>query len=104
METLKIYKDLEITYQEFEQAVVRLGYRKEVKKNVILYINDDYDSIFYVSTLVSPEMKMVKAEFATNAFLMEMKGVLNDKDDIAKMIEQSRLELQPTNKRSYEKQ
>lgn len=37
-------------------------------------------------------MKMVKGEFAANAFLMEMKGVLNDKDDIAKMIEQSRLE------------
>jgi hypothetical protein len=40
---------------------------------------------------VKPEMKMLKADFTAQAFLMEMKGVLNDKDDIAKMIEHSRL-------------
>jgi hypothetical protein len=34
---------------------------------------------------------MNKGEFTAQAFLMKMKGVLKEKDDIAKMIEQERL-------------
>lgn len=37
METLRIYKDLEITYHEFEQAVLRLGYHKVAKKGYSLH-------------------------------------------------------------------
>jgi hypothetical protein len=34
---------------------------------------------------------MIKGAFSAEAYLMEMKGVLENKDDIAKMIEQDRL-------------
>jgi hypothetical protein len=91
METLRIYKDLEVTYLEFEQALIQLGYTKVVKSNGLFYVHKKYDSIVKVSNLVKPEMKMLKADFTAQAFLMEMKGVSNDKDDIAKMIEHSRL-------------
>lgn len=91
MQTISVYKNLEITYQEFETALMRLGYRKVSKKNVTHYILDSHDSIISVSHLNTSDKKMNKGEFAAQAFLMEMKGVLKDKDDITKMIEQERL-------------
>jgi hypothetical protein len=91
MQTISIYKNLEITYQEFEMALLRLGYRKVPKSKATHYILDTYDSIISISHLNTPDRKMNKGEFAAQAFLMEMKGVLKEKDDIAKMIEQERL-------------
>ena len=91
MQTISIYKNLEITYQEFETALFQLGYRKVSKKNATHYILDSHDSIISVSHLNTPDKKMNKGEFAAQSFLMEMKGVLKEKDDIAKMIEQERL-------------
>ncbi len=91
METLKIYKDIEVTYSEFEQALISLGYVKKQKNDRIFYINQEFDSIISILNQVTPDMKMLKADFTANAFLMEMKGVLNNKDDIAKMIESNRL-------------
>ena len=94
METIGIYKNMEVTYKEFEHALLSLGYRKVLKKNTRIYINDVHDSTISISHLNTLDKRMIKGEFAAQAFLMEMKGVLNDKDDIAKMIEQQRLEPQ----------
>ena len=91
MQTISFYKNLEITYQEFETALLQLGYRKVSKKSATHYILNSHDSIISVSHLNTPDKKMNKGEFAAQAFLMEMKGVLKEKDDIAKMIEQDRL-------------
>jgi hypothetical protein len=91
MQTISIYKNLEVTYQEFETALLKLGYRKLAKNHATHYILDSHDSIISISPLNTPDKKMIKAEFAAQAFLMEMKGVLKEKDDIAKMIEQERL-------------
>jgi hypothetical protein len=91
MQTISVYKNLEITYQEFETALLKLGYRKVSKKNATHYILDSHDSIISVSHLNTPDKKMNKGEFAAQTYLMEMKGVLKEKDDIAKMIEQERL-------------
>ena len=97
METLKIYKNIEVTFQEFERAILRFGYQKSLKNDVIIYSNDAFDSKIFVSNLVKPSMKMLRADFAANAFLMEMKGVLENRNDIAKMIEQDRLDAQARN-------
>ena len=91
MGTIGIYKNMEVSYKEFEHALLSLGYRKERKKNARLYINDVHNSIISISPLNTPDRIMIKGEFAAQAYLMEMKGVLADKDDIAKMIEQERL-------------
>jgi hypothetical protein len=95
MGTIGIYKNMEVTYKEFEHALLGLGYRKERKKNATFYINDVHDSIISISPLNTPDKTMIKGEFAAQAYLMEMKGVLADKDDIAKMIEQERLAKSP---------
>lgn len=89
---MSIYKDMEVSYQEFEQALMNLGYHKVSKKDNTLYINRAYDSVISISHLNTPDRIMNKGEFAAQAFLMEMKGVLGDKDDIAKMIEQNRFD------------
>ena len=94
MEIVGIYKNLVVTYQEFEQALLKLGYHKVQKKEATHYVNDEFDSIVYISNLNTPDRKMILGEFAANAYLMEMKGVLENRDDIAKMIEQDRLDAQ----------
>ena len=45
MEVLRIYKDLKVSYGEFTQALLRLGYRKVPKDAATLYVNDEFDSI-----------------------------------------------------------
>jgi predicted S18 family serine protease len=91
MGVIGIYKDMEVSYQEFEQALLRLGYHKVTKRHARLYVNEAHDSIISISHLNKPDRMMVKGAFSAQAYLMEMKGVLENKDDIAKMIEQDRL-------------
>ncbi len=93
MEVVGIYKDMEVTYQEFEQALLRLGYHKVTKPHARLYINEVYDSIISISHLNTPDRLMIRGAFTAEAYLMAMKGVLENKDDIAKMIEQERLAI-----------
>jgi hypothetical protein len=91
MEIVSIYKDLEVTYQEFEQALNNLGYHVVTQRNQRLYINKLYDSVIVLSNLNTPDRFMIKGEFAAQAYLMEKKGVIEHKDDVAKMIEEERL-------------
>ena len=92
MEVLRIYKDLKVSYGEFTQALLRLGYRKVPKDAATLYINDEFDSVIRISHFNTPDKMMIMGAFAAEAYLMEMKGVLENRDDIAKMIEQDRLD------------
>ena len=92
MEIVGIYKDMKVSYHEFAQALLRLGYRKVPKENATFYVNDEYDSVIRISHLNKPEKMMILGAFASEAYLMEMKGVLEYRDDIAKMIEQDRLD------------
>ena len=92
MERVRIYKDMEVTYQEFFQALYRLGYRKVSEKNSLLYVNDAHGSVISINPLNTPDRKMLRGSFAAEAYLMEMQGVIEHRDDIAKMIEQDRLD------------
>jgi hypothetical protein len=91
MEVVGIYKNMDVSYQEFEDALLRLGYHKVMKPHARLYVNEVYDSIISLSHLNTPDRIMIRGAFASEAYLMEMKGVLENRDDIAKMIEQDRL-------------
>lgn len=99
MGRIGIYKNMVVSYQEFENALLRLGYYKVVKPNARLYVNEVYDSVISISNLNTPDRMMVVGAFSAQAYLMEMKGVLENMDDIAKMIEQDRLlaSTQPQN-------
>lgn len=97
MEIVGIYKNMDVSYQEFENALLRLGYHKVTKPHARLYINETYDSIISLSHLNTPDRVMIRGAFASEAYLMEMKGVLENRDDIAKMIEQDRLAQSASN-------
>ena len=92
MEVIGIYKDMEITYLEFHHALLRLGYHKVSDKKGIRYINEAYGSTIPINPLNTFERKMIKGTFAAHAYSMEKMGVLEHRDDIAKMIEQDRLD------------
>ena len=92
MARIGIYKDLKVSYGEFTQALLRLGYRKISKEEAIFYVNDEFDSVIRLSHRNTPDKMMMLAVFTSEAYLMEMKGVLEHRDDIAKMIEQDRLD------------
>jgi hypothetical protein len=94
MELIRIYKDMEVTYQEFENALEHLDFTKIIKKHQRLYVNKAHDSIVAISELNTPDRMMVKGEFAAQSYTLEMKGVIEHRDDIAKMIEQARLAVQ----------
>ena len=96
MGRIGIYKDLKVSYGEFTKALLRLGYHKEPIEDAILYVNDEYDSVIRIGHRNTPNKMMMLAVFTSEAYLMEMKGVLEHRDDIAKMIEQDRLQAQNT--------
>ncbi|MDZ7876345.1 MAG: hypothetical protein U5L45_01675 [Saprospiraceae bacterium] len=93
MERIGIYKDLVVSYKEFEDALLRLGYRKTfMEDGWKLYINDEHGASVRINPRNTPDKMMMLAMFAGEAYSMEMMGVLEHRDDIAKMIEQDRLE------------
>jgi hypothetical protein len=62
-----------------------------MKPHARLYVNEEYDSVITVSHRNTLDKMMIRGIFTAEAYLMEMKGVLENMDDIAKMIEQDRL-------------
>ncbi len=90
MGRIGIYKDMIVSYQEFETALLRLGYHIVIKPHARLYVNEEYDSVITVSHRNTLDKMMIRSIFTAEAYLMEMKGVLESMDDIAKMIEQDR--------------
>ena len=92
MERVGIYKDLKVSYGEFTAALLRLGYRKVPKEEAIFYVNDEHGSVIRLSHRSTPDKMMMLALFAGEAYSMEMMGVIEHRDDIAKMIEQDRLD------------
>jgi hypothetical protein len=48
MGVISIYQDMEVSYQEFEQALLRLGYHKVTKHQARLYVNEADDSIISI--------------------------------------------------------
>ncbi len=102
MARIGIYKDMVVSYQEFENALLRLGYHKVIKPHARLYVNEVYDSIISISHRNTLDKMMIVGEFSAQAYLMEMKGVLENMDDIAKMIEQDRLAAQEHEQKAYQ--
>ena len=92
MERVGIYKDLKVSYGEFTAALLRLGYRKVPQEDAIFYVNDEYGSVIRIGHRNTPDKMMMLALFAGEAYSMEMMGVIEHRDDIAKMIEQDRLD------------
>ena len=93
MERIGIYKDMVVSYREFENALLRLGFRLTLQNNGWkMYINDEHGASVRINPLNTPDKMMILGAFAGEAYNLEMMGVLTHRDDIAKMIEQDRLD------------
>ena len=92
MERIGIYKDLVVTYAEFENALLRLGFHQTVKNGWKAYVNDEHGASVRINPRNTPDKNMILGAFAGEAYNLEMMGVLEHRDDIAKMIEQDRLD------------
>ena len=92
MERIGIYKDLVVSYKEFEDALLRLGYRQTVRNGWKYYIHDASGASVQINPRNTPDKMMILGAFAGEAYNMEMMGVLEHRDDIAKMNEQERLD------------
>ncbi len=92
MEYISIYKNLQVTYGELEMALLRLHYEKRPKPPFhYAFVNAQHDSVVLLPMSISADKIVPRIHFAATSDIMEGKGVIAHKDDLAKMIEQERL-------------
>lgn len=90
METISIYKNMEVTYGELEKTLLTLQYAKKRGKNFYGYENKVFDSVVLIPLSAQPGDKVSRLLFDSTSKLLEAKGVIAHKDDLAKMIERER--------------
>jgi hypothetical protein len=90
METISIYKNMEVTYGELEKALLTLRYVKKRGKDFYGFENKTFDSIVLIPLAAQPDDKVSRLLFDSTSKLLEAKGVIAHKDDLAKMIEHER--------------
>jgi hypothetical protein len=92
MEKLRMYKEMDVTYGELDIALHTIGYIKSITNMCVLYEHFDSGSRVLVSLLAKPFDKVNKGWFVAYAYNMESMGTIEHRDDLAKLIEQKRLE------------
>ena len=90
MEGRKVYKEMNITYGELAQALTQLGYKNESDSEHFRYVNKKYDSV--VLLRANPVKRILfKAIVSGFSYQLYMQGVIEDYDDLAKLVEKNRL-------------
>jgi hypothetical protein len=93
MERFRIYKDLEVSYREVEDALIQLGFRNASDTKRFYFVNDKFNAIFLMPFKPSTNT-VLKAHFAANSYGLWATGVIKDIHDFAKLIEKNRLASQ----------
>ena len=89
MEYTKVYKNMEITYEEFDKALRSKKYAKKIVENKLIYSNKKFDSIILLP--LKEEKDLVdSAHFASISYILSQKGVFKKEQDLAKWIEKYR--------------
>jgi len=94
MDFVSIYKNMEVTYGELEKALLSLHYTKKKGKDFYGFENKFFDSVVLVPLTAQPNEMVSRLRFDSTSRLLEAKGVIAHKDDLAKMIERERLSAQ----------
>jgi hypothetical protein len=92
METLRMYKEMDVTYAELDMALLTFGYKKNINATRIFYEHTPSGSQVLVSPKAKPIDIVNKGWFVAYAYNMECMGAIEHRDDLAKLIEQKRLE------------
>ena len=90
MEGRKVYKEMSITNGELAQALTQLGYKNESDSEIFRYINKVYDSIILLRAN-PPNRTLFKAIISGFSYQLYMQGVIEEQDDLAKLVEKNRL-------------
>ena len=91
MERLRSYKEMEPTYGELEIALKKLNYENKSTSKIFVFINEEFDSVVAIP-IKGKQEKVDKSRFAMISHNMEGLGIIKHRDDLAKMIEQNRLQ------------
>ena len=90
MEGRKVYKEMAITYGELAQALTQLGYKNESDVDHFRYVNKKHDSVISLRAN-SSNRTLFKAIISGFAYQLSMQGVIEDDDDLAKLVEKNRM-------------
>lgn len=90
MEGRSVYKEMNITYGELAQALTQLGFKNESDSEYFRYVNKKYDSV--VLLRANPVNRILfKAIISGFSYQLYMQGVIEEYDDLAKLVEKNRL-------------
>ena len=99
MEPFRIYKEIQPTYGEWFSILAELGYHKQVvdrthpisKQSTKQYVLNNQSQ---KSTIILPYLPdtalVLKAYFANYSHQLYLQGIINDVQDMAKMVEKNR--------------
>ena len=90
MEKFRIYKDMEVSYNEVEAALIQLGFRNCSDNRRFYFMEDEHKAIFKMPMKNGSE-KVLKAHLAANSYGLWATGVIKDIHDFLKLIERNRL-------------
>ncbi len=90
MEGRKVYKEMAITYGELAQALTQLGYKNESDVDYFRYVNKKHDSVILLRAN-SSNRTLFKAIISGFAYQLSMQGVIEEEDDLAKLVERNRM-------------
>jgi hypothetical protein len=102
MEPFKIYKEIQPTYGEWFSILAELGYQKQVvdiKRPISKQHTKQYllENLVEKSTIILPYLPesapVLKAYFANYSHQLYLQGIIEDVQDMAKMIEKKRFML-----------
>lgn len=91
METLRMYKEMDVKISELETALFKLGYVKKANDTYVTYSHESGSKI-YIPISYKIDRILNKGWFVGNASNMMHMGVIEHRDDLAKLVEQMRLE------------
>ena len=90
MEGRRVYKEMSITYGELAQALSQLGYKNDSDSEHFRYVNKKHDSVILLRAN-SANRTLFKAIISGFAYQLSMQGVIEEEDDLAKLVEKNRM-------------
>jgi len=78
-------KGLKVTYKELEVVLKKLGYKRKVREDAIVFFNKKFDSIILL-TKKRRNAIVFPPQIYSEAYIMYMKGVIEEEEDLPKMI------------------
>jgi signal recognition particle subunit SEC65 len=90
MEGRSVYKEMSITYGELAQALTELGYKNESDSDHFRYAFKKHNSVILLKANPA-NRELFKAIVSGFSYQLYMQGVIEDYDDLAKLVEKNRL-------------